>query len=182
MKVEERGQKIENTLPYVEPLAVSDKCTLLLENLVEDKIRLTSTSLVEEKLILLKKVLEVRSLEGRIPIAHKERLPDAKDPSQVSSNDDPYQLMTTSWSRPEGQRAMSNDVTAPRSLRPGAARTSEYRRRRREGLRQVTIELGRVTIGKLERNGYLEDRRDSSKLADAVELFISDHMPKQSRR
>ena len=41
----------------------------------------------------------------------------------------------------------------------------------------MTIEIDRFTIGKLERNGYLEDGRDSAKLANAVELFISDHMP-----
>ncbi|MGC2786556.1 MAG: hypothetical protein WA397_22525 [Roseiarcus sp.] len=71
------------------------------------------------------------------------------------------------------------DGGTPRaSSRKSAARTKEYRRRRREGLRQVTIEIDRFTIGKLERNGYLEDGRDSSKLAEAVELFISDHMPK----
>ena len=63
------------------------------------------------------------------------------------------------------------------SSRKSAARTKEYRRRRRKGLRQVTIEIDRFMVGKLERNGYLEDARDSSKLAAAVELFISDHMP-----
>lgn len=73
---------------------------------------------------------------------------------------------------------MSNAVTeAVTPLRPSAVRAREHRRRRRQGLRQVTIEIDRFTIGKLERNGYLEDGRDSAKLANAVELFISDHMP-----
>ena len=73
--------------------------------------------------------------------------------------------------------SLSDGVTPKASSRKSAARTKEYRRRRRKGLRQVTIEIDRFVIGKLERNGYLEDGRDSSKLADAVELFISDHMP-----
>ncbi len=73
---------------------------------------------------------------------------------------------------------MSNGVTPHAETRVEIAkRVREHRRRRREGLRQVTIEIDRFTIGKLERNGYLEDGRDSSKLAEAVELFISDHMP-----
>ena len=73
---------------------------------------------------------------------------------------------------------MSNVVTATVTpLRPGAVRAREHRRRRRQGLRQVTIEIDRHVIGMLERNGYLEDGRDSAKLSDAVELFISDHMP-----
>jgi hypothetical protein len=38
-------------------------------------------------------------------------------------------------------------------------------------------EIDRFVIGHLEANGYLEDARDSSKIADAEELFISDHMP-----
>ena len=73
---------------------------------------------------------------------------------------------------------MSNDVTltgeTPNKV---AARVREHRRRRREDLVQVTIEIDRFVIGQLEANGYLEDARDGSKLADAVELFISDHMP-----
>ncbi|MFZ0723772.1 MAG: hypothetical protein WB772_02065 [Xanthobacteraceae bacterium] len=83
---------VENTLPDVEPLAVSDKCTLVLEKLAEGKIRVTSTSLVEDKVLLADKMLEVRAPEGKIPIAHKERLPDAKDPPRAPSMDDPYRL------------------------------------------------------------------------------------------
>ena len=72
---------------------------------------------------------------------------------------------------------MSNGVTsAAKTLSNVAMRVREHRRRRREGRRQVTIEIDRFVIAKLERNGYLEDARDSAKLADAVELFISDHM------
>jgi hypothetical protein len=56
-------------------------------------------------------------------------------------------------------------------------RAREHRRRRLQGLRQVTIELSRDVIGMLERNGYLEDARDGSQLAEAVKLFITDHMP-----
>ena len=58
---------VENTLPAVEPLAVSDKCTLVLEKLADGKIRVTSTSLVEDKVILAGQVLEVRSFDGRLP-------------------------------------------------------------------------------------------------------------------
>lgn len=49
-----------------------------------------------------------------------------------------------------------------------APRSKDYRRRRREGLLQVTIEIDRFVIGKLERNGYLEDGRDSAKLMAAT--------------
>lgn len=73
--------------------------------------------------------------------------------------------------------SLCDGVTPKVSSRKSAARTKEYRRRRRKGLRQVIIEIDRFTIGKLERNGYLEDGRNSSQLATAVELFISDHMP-----
>jgi hypothetical protein len=82
---------VENTLPAVEPLAVSDKCTLVLEKLADGKIRVTSTSLVEDKVILAGQVLEARSLDGRIRLARKERLPDAGDPPRVPSDYDPYQ-------------------------------------------------------------------------------------------
>ena len=73
--------------------------------------------------------------------------------------------------------SLCDGVTPRVSSRKSAARTKEYRRRRRQRLRQVTIELSSDVIGHLEANGYLEDARDGSKLADAVELFISDHMP-----
>ena len=73
---------------------------------------------------------------------------------------------------------MSNDVTlAGETPNKVAARVREHRRRRRQGLRQVTVELSSDVIGHLEANGYLEDARDGSKLADAVELFVSDHLP-----
>ena len=78
--------------------------------------------------------------------------------------------------------SMSDDVTgaeeAPVTRNEGRRRRQKsYRHRRREGYRCVTIEIHRFTIGKLERNGYLEDGRDSLQLAKAVELFITDHMP-----
>lgn len=68
-------------------------------------------------------------------------------------------------------------VTLSQARRPSAGRTKEWRRRRRQGARQVTIELKPEMVWMLEANGYLNDRRNRSKLAAAVELLISDHMP-----
>lgn len=42
----------KNTLPSADRLALSDKCTLVLEKLADGKITLTSTSLVEDKVVL----------------------------------------------------------------------------------------------------------------------------------
>lgn len=58
-----------------------------------------------------------------------------------------------------------------------AARAKAYRVRKRRGLRCVTIRLAQAEIQALEDNGYLEGGRTGSALADAVELFLSDHMP-----
>ena len=82
---------VENTLPVVEPLAITDRATLVLEKLADGKIRVTSTSLVEDKVVLPGQVLEIRSLDGRIRISRKERLPDAGDPPRVPNDYDPYQ-------------------------------------------------------------------------------------------
>ena len=68
-------------------------------------------------------------------------------------------------------------VTVSRAKYPSAGRTKAYRRRRQRGARQVTIELTPEMVWMLEANGYLRGGRDSSKLAEAVELLISDHMP-----
>lgn len=77
-------------LPAVEPLSLSDKCTLVLEKLADGKIRVTSSSLVDDKVILPDQVLEVRSLDGRMRVARKARLPDAGDPPKTPSTYDPY--------------------------------------------------------------------------------------------
>ena len=85
---------VENTLPAVELLTVSDKCTLVplvLEKLADGKNKLTSTSFVEERVILSGQVLEARSLDGRIRLARKGRLQDAGDLPWVPSDYDPYQ-------------------------------------------------------------------------------------------
>jgi hypothetical protein len=75
--------------------------------------------------------------------------------------------------------SLCDTVTPGRVTRDAdAKRAKTYRARRREGLRCVTIMRGVATIQTLEENGYLEGGRDGRKLADAVELFISDHMPK----
>jgi len=76
--------------------------------------------------------------------------------------------MTTFRSSRMWQMSLCDGVTPRVSSRKSAARTEEYRRRRREDLRQVTIEIDRFVIGKLERNGYLEDSRDSAKLMAAT--------------
>jgi hypothetical protein len=82
---------VENTLPAVEPLAVTDKCTPVLEKLAHGKVRRTSTSLVEDKVVLADQVPEIRSLDGRLRIARRERHPNAGDPPRVPSDYDPYQ-------------------------------------------------------------------------------------------
>jgi hypothetical protein len=82
---------VKNTLPVVEPLALTDGTKLVLEKLADGKIKVTSASFVEENVILADQVLEVRFFEGKIRIARKERLPDANDPPRVPSMDDPYQ-------------------------------------------------------------------------------------------
>jgi hypothetical protein len=77
---------------------------------------------------------------------------------------------------------MSNDVTPSAVTRhKSAKRTKAYRARRREGLRCVLIRVKPETVETLEENGYLEGGRDRQKVADAVELFISDHMPRNPR-
>ena len=82
---------VENTLALVEPLAVTDRTTLVPERIADGKIRVISTPLVEDKVILADQVPEIRSLGGRIRIARKERQPDVGDPPQVPSAYDPYQ-------------------------------------------------------------------------------------------
>ena len=71
--------------------------------------------------------------------------------------------LTGRWQRRSGACPnIRGGITIERDLRAGT---------------KLTIEIDRFVIGQLEANGYLEDARDGSKLADAVELFISDHMP-----
>jgi len=57
-----------------EPIALTEKTTLILERLPEGKIRVTSNAFNgEEKVILADQVLEVRMTGGRIRIARKPR-------------------------------------------------------------------------------------------------------------
>ena len=81
---------VENTLALVEPLAVTDRTTLVPERIADGKIRVISTPLVEDEVILADQVPEIRSLGGRIRIARKERQPDVGDPRQVPSTYDSY--------------------------------------------------------------------------------------------
>jgi hypothetical protein len=64
----------------LEKLAVTDKATLVCEKAPEGKIRVTSSIWGSEKVILKGEVLEVRSVDGRLQVARKERRPDEWDP------------------------------------------------------------------------------------------------------
>ena len=52
----------------------------------------------------------------------------------------------------------------------------DYRARRKRGQHCVTIRLTDDQIATLEANGYLAGARQGRAIADAVELFIHDHL------
>ena len=58
-----------------------------------------------------------------------------------------------------------------------AARVRRYRARKAAGDYRVTITVKGAQVAWFEANGYLEGGRDRQAIADAVRLFIFDHMP-----
>jgi hypothetical protein len=112
------------------------------EEIGDDGIQLTSTSLVVDRVILADQVLEARSLDGHIRIARKARQHASGDHARVLSGSTPSGPMTTSRSSRMWQMSPCDRVT-PRASHKSAAHTKKFRRRRCEGLRQVTIEIGR---------------------------------------
>jgi hypothetical protein len=67
---------VKNLQKVIEPLAVTDKATIVVDKAPEGKIRVTSGSWDGEKVILKGQVLEVRSLH----VARKKRHRDDWDP------------------------------------------------------------------------------------------------------
>jgi hypothetical protein len=69
---------VENTLPVVEPLPISDKCTLEMEKLADGKSTGTPTSFVENKVILRAQVLGIRSIDGTNSHCAQKALPPTR--------------------------------------------------------------------------------------------------------
>ncbi len=57
-------EAIDLLLPVVEPLPISDKCTLEMEKLADGKFTGTPTPFVSNKVILRAQVLGIRSVDG----------------------------------------------------------------------------------------------------------------------
>jgi hypothetical protein len=71
-----------------EPPTKTDKATLAVEALSDDKIRVRTSSWEDARVILKDQVLELRNMEGQIRIARKTREPDDHDvPTPIY---DPY--------------------------------------------------------------------------------------------
>jgi hypothetical protein len=62
-----------------EKLATSEKTTIVIHRQPNGGTRVTSGSWDGEKLILKDQVLEVRCVDGRLPVARKVRKPDECD-------------------------------------------------------------------------------------------------------
>jgi hypothetical protein len=64
------------------------------------------------------------------------------------------------------------------STAPAAERMRLYRRRRRQGVRPVTVEVPPTWMEALEKRRYLkpQDRGDLSELQFAVRAFLSDQL------
>jgi hypothetical protein len=63
----------------LETFAVTGKSTTVVEQIAEGKIRVTSLSWAEPKVPFKGEILEIRSIDGRIRVAHKPRLHDEDD-------------------------------------------------------------------------------------------------------
>jgi hypothetical protein len=63
-----------------------------------------------------------------------------------------------------------------RMLSPAAKRMREYRRRRRRGMRCVTVRVGEADLEALVTKGYLapSDRAEANAIQEAADMFISD--------
>jgi hypothetical protein len=59
---------VKNLQKVIEPLAVTDKATIVVEKAPEGKLRVTSSAWSSEKVILKDEVLEVRNVEGRLHV------------------------------------------------------------------------------------------------------------------
>ena len=64
-------------------------------------------------------------------------------------------------------------LAPPRS----AARMRQHRARKARDACRVSLDVEQQWIESLEANGYLEGGRDHDAIADAVRLFMFDHMP-----
>jgi len=63
-----------------------------------------------------------------------------------------------------------------RLLSPAAKRMREYRRRRRRGMRSVTVRVDEADLEALVAKGYLapSDRAEANAIQQAADAFISD--------
>jgi hypothetical protein len=63
-----------------------------------------------------------------------------------------------------------------RSPTPAAKRMREYRRRRRRGMRCVTVQVSEADIEALVAKGYLapSGRAEANAIQEAADMFISD--------